>query len=324
VSIKKNNIYQYVNKNTAAAGLVIVVAALSTAAILVRKAQESMPSLAIAANRVVLATIFLLPFSIRKVIQEKAAINNQSLKLMAAAGMLLGLNFALWIKSLEYTDVISSTVLLTTSPVWVTLLSPFILKERIPRMFIIGLGIALCGILMISSGNILFFGSQGLELRWGNLLSGERVWLGNLLALGGAWCSSGYMLIGRKGRQQFSTQTYVFIVYTAAAVTLVLLCLFARQPLFQYSTKNFVWIVLLALVPQIIGHSLLNWALGRMPAAVVSLSLLGQPLGSAILAFFVLAEKPTLLEFFGAAVILFGIYWANRPGGTAEMSEVNP
>jgi len=322
--MKKHKLYQYVNKNTAALGLVIAVAALSTAAILVRKAQESLPSIAIATDRVVLATLFLMPFSIHKVIQEKKAINKQNIRLLAGAGALLGLNFALWIKSLEYTDVISSTVLLTTSPVWVTLLSPIILKERIPKTFAIGLGIALSGIILISSGNILVISNHQVVFQVGNLLSGQNVWLGNLLALGGAWCSSGYMMIGRKGRQLFSTQTYVFIVYFFAAITLVLLSLTLRQPLFRFTGMDFVWVALLALIPQIIGHSLLNWALGKIPAAYVSLSLLGQPLGSAILAFFFLNEKPTLMELVGAAIIIFGIYWANRPNEELKLTEVNP
>lgn len=321
MSIKKFNIYQFVNKNTAPLGLFAAILAVSTAAIFIRKAQTDISSLVIATYRLSLAVIFLFPFSIRKVIHERQVIRGRNTLLLIGSGMLLGIHFAAWITSLEFTNVVSSTVLVTTSPIWVTLLSPFLLKEKLPKVFVVGLMVAIVGIVLISLNGMCSFSPAGMHCGLEDGFNGRQGSWGNFLALFGAWCASGYMICGRTVRKELSNQSYSFLVYSVAALTLLAISLATRQPLLAVDASNLVWLVLLALIPQVIGHSLLNWALGKLPAAYVSLSLLGEPAGSAALAFFILNEKPSPLEVLGSAVIIFGIYWANKPRRSVEEAD---
>ena len=320
--MKNSKLYQYVNKNTAAFGLVIAILSVSTAAIFIRLAQQNLPSLVIATDRLVLATLFLAPFSIPKVVKEKHLITKRDYSLLILSGVLLGFHFASWVTSLEFTNVVSSTVLVTTSPVWVTLFSPLVLKERLPKTFTIGLIIAVAGILIVSFSNACGFSAGGLQCSLEGNMLGQEALKGNFLALVGAWCASAYMMCGRKVRGHLSNQSYSFIVYTIAALTLLIISLASRQPLQQVHGTDWIWLVLLALIPQIVGHSLLNWALGKLPAAYVSLSLLGEPPGSALLAYIFLSEKPTLLQVIGSVVIIYGIVRANKPQRKQVEAEV--
>ncbi len=311
--MKNSKLYQYVNKNAASYGLFVAILSVSTAAIFIRLAQQNLPSLVIATDRLVLATLFLAPFSIPKVRRERQLITRNDYFLLGLSGVFLGFHFASWVTSLEFTNVVSSTVLVTTSPVWVTLFSPLLLKERLPKAFTFGLLIAVGGILIVSFSNVCTFSVGGLHCSLEGNMLGQEALKGNFLALVGAWCASAYMMCGRKVRGHLSNQSYSFIVYTIAAVTLLTISLLNRQPLLEVHGIDWLWLVMLALIPQIVGHSLLNWALGQLPAAYVSLSLLGEPPGSALLAYIFLSEKPTLLQVIGSAVIIYGIYRANKP-----------
>ncbi|MDK2981492.1 MAG: hypothetical protein PWQ55_1839 [Chloroflexota bacterium] len=321
--MKNSKLYQYVNKNAAGVGLFVAIMSVSTAAIFIRLAQQNLPSLVIATNRLVLATLFLAPFSIPKVRKEKNLITRNDVYLLVLSGIFLGFHFASWVTSLEFTNVVSSTVLVTTSPVWVTLFSPLVLNERLPKSFTLGLLIAIAGILIVSFSNACSLGVGGLQCGLTGNLLGREALKGNFLALVGAWCASAYMMCGRKVRGHLSNQSYSFIVYAVAAVTLLVLSLIKRQPLLMARGIDWLWLVMLALVPQIVGHSLLNWALGKLPAAYVSLSLLGEPPGSALLALIFLNEKPTLLQVIGSAVIIYGIYRANKPQRKLVQAEID-
>jgi drug/metabolite transporter (DMT)-like permease len=120
------------------------------------------------------------------------------------------------------------------------------------------------------------------------------------------------MIIGRRLRSRISVVRYIFVVYGMAALVLVMVMLAARQAPFAYPPIAFLWFALLALVPQLLGHSSFNWALGYLSAAFVSLTLLGEPIGSTILAYFLLNEKPPGMKVFGAILILAGILVASR------------
>jgi drug/metabolite transporter (DMT)-like permease len=139
-----------------------------------------------------------------------------------------------------------------------------------------------------------------------------RAFLGDLLAICGAIAGAGYMLIGRKLRAKMSLISYISLVYGMAAIVLVIIMFSARENPFGYSPPIYLWLILLALVPQLIGHSTFNWALGYLSAAFVSITLLGEPIGSIILAYFILHEKPTLIKLIGGGLILVGIYIASR------------
>jgi len=141
-----------------------------------------------------------------------------------------------------------------------------------------------------------------------------KSFLGDLLALVGAFSVAGYLLIGRGLRSRLSLLSYIFVVYGVAAVALLVVALLFGLPLFGFSLTTYLWLLGLALVPQLIGHTSYNWALAYLPAAFVSIVVLGEPVGSSILAYFILDEKITILKLIGALLILVGIYLAARAG----------
>ena len=294
-------------------GLALGIMAASTAAIFIRYAQAEAPSFVIAAYRLGLATLLMAPWAIYRRSGELRRLHGGQLGLALLSGLFLALHFAAWISSLEFTSVASSVVLVSTTPLWVALLSPWVLKEPLARLVLGGMLLAFSGGLVIGLNDACqWVGGSGLVCPpWDELLAGRAVW-GNLLAVLGAWMAAAYLLIGRSLRHQVSLLSYVFVVYGMAALVLLGLVLLARQPLVGYPPRTYLWFLLLALVPQLLGHSSFNWALRYVSAAYVSIALLGEPIGSAILAAIFLNGSPTGLKIFGAILILIGIYLASR------------
>jgi len=293
------------------AGLALGILAVSTASLFIRFAQQDAPSLVIAAARLSLAVLVLLPFALTRARGELRQLTRRQLLLLGLAGLFLGLHFATWITSLEYTSVASSVVLVTTAPLWVALLSPIFLRERLPASTALGLGVALVGGVVVGL-------SQGCQLQGGFSCPGMadffqgRSFTGNLLALAGAFLSGSYLMVGRRVRATLSLTAYTFVVYGVAALTLLLLVAFSGQSLLGYSPRTYLWFALLALIPQLLGHSSFNWALRYLRAAYVSVALLGEPIGTILLAFLFLKESPTPLELTGGVLILAGIFLATR------------
>jgi drug/metabolite transporter (DMT)-like permease len=286
--------------------------AVSTASIFIRYAQVYAPSLVIAAYRLTLATLVLAPVVIRDHRDALSRLSKRKLLLAALSGVFLAIHFATWITSLEYTTVASSVVLVSTSPLWVALFSPLILRERIDRIVIVGMGIALFGSVIVGLSDSCILESGRLQCpTLADFLQGEA-FLGDVLALAGALAASGYLLIGRRLRSGMSLITYVFLVYGLAALTLLIVVLASGLALIDYPPVVYLWFLLLAIVPQLIGHSTFNWALRYLSAAFVSVTLLGEPIGSSILAYFLLAETPTPMKIIGAILILAGIYTSSR------------
>ena len=293
--------------------LVAAIAAVSTASIFIRFAQADAPSLVIAALRLTFATLLLAPLALSRHRTELQTLTRKEITLAVFSGLFLTAHFATWITSLEYTTVASSAVFVSTGPLWVALLSPFLLNERLSRASLFGLALALIGgtVVGLSDACVLQNGIQCPEL--GQVLQGQVMW-GNFLALAGAWAVTGYLILGRKLRAKMSLVTYIFLVYGIAALGLIVVMFAAGQSPLGYPVQAYVWIFLLALIPQIIGHSTFNWALGYLPAAFVAVTTLGEPVGSAVLAFFILQETPSPVMILGGALILFGIYLASRNG----------
>lgn len=293
--------------------LVAAIAAVSTASIFIRFAQADAPSLVIAALRLTFATLLLAPLALSRHRTELQTLTRKEITLTVFSGLFLAAHFATWITSLEYTTVASSAVFVSTGPLWVALLSPFLLNERLSRASLFGLALALIGgtVVGLSDACVLHNGIQCPEL--GQVLQGQVMW-GNFLALAGAWAVTGYLILGRKLRAKMSLVTYIFLVYGIAALGLIVVMFAASQSPLGYPLQAYVWIFLLALIPQIIGHSTFNWALGYLPAAFVAVTTLGEPVGSAVLAFFILQETPSAIMVFGGMLILFGIYLASRNG----------
>jgi drug/metabolite transporter (DMT)-like permease len=199
----------------------------------------------------------------------------------------------------------------------VALFSPLVLREPVVRQVKIGLVIALLGTVIIGLSDICE--TQGIFAcpSPAQFFSGRAVW-GDFLALLGAWGAAGYVLIGRKIRAKLPLIPYITLVYGIAATILILVMFWGNDPVYGFSSSTYLWLVLLALVPQLIGHSLFNWALGYLSAALVSISLLGEPIGSSILAYVILQETPSPLKIFGALFILTGIFIASRDNSSEK------
>jgi drug/metabolite transporter (DMT)-like permease len=293
------------------AALFVAILSVSTASIFIRYAQASAPSLVIAAMRLTFATLFLAPLALSRYRAELKGLTPSEIVLAILSGIFLAAHFATWITSLEYTTVASSVVFVATGPLWVALLSPFLLNERLTRAAIVGLLVAVAGGTMIGLFDACTW-DRGLRCpELSQILQGRAMW-GNFLALIGAWTVSGYLIIGRKLRAGISLIPYIFLVYGIGAVALNITLLFSGQSPFGFPVQAYGWILLLAVFPQLIGHSTFNWALRYLPAAFVAVTTLGEPIGSAILAFFLLKETPTPAVIIGGTLILFGIYLASR------------
>ncbi len=277
--------------------LVIGVVAVSTAPIFIRLAQREVPSLAIATWRMTLASFFLLPFVFRRGQIKVKKLKRVKWGFMVISGLFLAIHFATMIVGLSLTSVAILAVLVTTHPLFVALFSYLYLNEAMSRSKIVGIAIAFMGIIVIATGEI----GQGTH----NLM-------GDLLALVSAVTMAGYLLIGRQMRKQLPLSTYIFLVYAIAAFSLLITIYILEIPLIGYSTQTWIWILLLSLIPQVIGHSLLNWALRYVTATIVSLQVLAAPVIASFLAWIVLSETPTLITIFGAFFVLYGIFIANH------------
>ena len=295
--------------------ILIAILAVSTASIFIRFAQnDGVPSLVIAALRLTLATLLLTPLALTKHREELKRLTRNEILLGALSGIFLALHFATWISSLEYTSVASSVVFVSTGPLWVALLSPMLLKEHLARTAVIGLGLSLVGGTIIGLADACVW-NHGLSCPALRDVMHGRAMLGNILALLGAWTVTGYLIIGRKLRatRSVSLVPYIFMVYGFAAVALIVIMFASGNSPLGYAPKTYGWIFLLAVLPQLIGHSTYNWALKYLPAALVAVITLGEPIGSAILAFFILSETPSLAVMVGGVFILSGIYLASQP-----------
>jgi drug/metabolite transporter (DMT)-like permease len=281
---------------------------------LIRFAQAEAPSLVIAALRLSCATLLLAPLAWTRHREELRTLTRREIILGVLSGLFLAVHFATWISSLEYTSVASSVVFVSTGPLWVALLSPVLLNEQLTRAAIIGLVIAIAGGILIGLSDACAWDPSGRfrcpEL--GQVMQGRAMW-GNFLALVGAWTVSGYLILGRKLRARMSLIPYIFLVYGMSAVVLVVFMFAAGQSPLGYPARTYGWIFLLAAFPQLIGHSTYNWVLRYIPATLVAIITLVEPIGSAVLAYFILRETPTSGVLLGGLLILVGIYLASRP-----------
>ena len=281
------------------------VAAISFSAVLIRLA-EADPAV-IAFYRLFFASLLLAPWAGKD--WKKIRLSHRQLALMVGAGVFLALHFLLWMTSLEHTSVASSVVLVTTQPLFVFLFSIVFLREVPPRSMWGGLLLALAGSVLVVFG-------QGA--------AGQSRLLGNLLALGGAVMMALYFLAGRKVRGDVPLALYSALVYGFSSAALALFILWQGLPWGGYNAQTWRLFFLLALLPTILGHNSLNWALKYLPATMVSVVILGEPIGAALLAGLILKEIPAWIEIFGGGLILAGIFlvWRNDPktgqAGSAE------
>lgn len=246
------------------------------------------------------------------------------------AGFCLALHFATWITSLSYTSMLASTALVTTNPIWVALLEWRIQGQRPGRWTMVGLGLAIAGTLVLNGLNPLEFKPldfkpldlrsldfnppEGAELNLQTIPSTLKPLLGNSLALGGAIAASGYLLLGQRAQQQgLSTRDHTLLAYSTAALALLPLPLLLGTAYGGYPLPFYGYLLGLALIPQVIGHTLFNWAVRWISPTRVVLVLLGEPLGAALLGYWVFGESPGRGTGWGAAAIVLGVAIGCRP-----------
>ncbi|MFN0039171.1 MAG: DMT family transporter [Burkholderiales bacterium] len=276
------------------------VAVVSFASILIRLAQaEGASSLTISAVRLSLASLLLAPIVWARNRSEILGLGYRELGLCLLSGVFLALHFWTWITSLEYTTVASSAALVTTNPLWVALVSVLWLRERPGQLAILGIALSIVGSVLIFAGDASAPSANASEPL-----------LGNSLALAGAVFASGYLLVGRALRSRISLLAYVWLAYSAAAILLLLGVVIADNATQFPTPAAWVFMVLLALGPQLIGHTSFNWALRRMSATFVAVAILGEPVGSAILAYLLLGESFGGTQFAGFIILLSGIFVA--------------
>ncbi len=280
--------------------LAIGILAVSTGAIFIRLAllaadtQEIGFSFVLAASRIILAVLLLLPTW--KPLQPNS-LPSEALCYAVLAGLCLALHFATWMPSLSYTSIVASTTLVNTNPIWVALLCQFWLKEKISLLTWIGISIAMSG------GLIIAFSHAGTtETEFSNPL------LGDFLALLGAWTVSFYFLLGRAAqRRHLSLGTYSVVVYSTAAIVLLPLSLLCGGRYTGHANTVYLYILLLALVPQLIGHTSFNWALRQVAPVWITLAILLEPACASVLGYFIFQELPSFIVLVGAAIVLTGI-----------------
>jgi drug/metabolite transporter (DMT)-like permease len=293
--------------------------AVSTASIFIKFAQnEGAPSIVIAAFRLSLATLALAPLALTRYRPQLRQLSAREWALALLSGVFLALHFSVWITSLQYTSVASSVVLVTTTPLWVALLSPLVLHERAGASTYIGLVLALVGGTVVGLSDACTWQAGSVVCPAAATFFGGTAFLGDALALAGAWMAAGYLLVGRKLRAKMELIPYIFVVYGMAAVLLMAFMFGLGESPLGFSPITYLWLVLLALVPQLLGHSIFNWSLKYIPVSLVSVTLLGEPVGSTVLAYFILQQQPGWAKIGGAVLILAGIWLAARTG-----SEIN-
>jgi drug/metabolite transporter (DMT)-like permease len=282
-------------------GFAIVV--VSFAAILIRLA--NVPTAVIAAYRLALSSVIIFPFFMWKGRRDR--LTGRQIGLCSLAGLFLSLHFLFWIESLKLTTVASSVVLVTTSPVFAAVFAWIFLRERVGRRTVLAAFLCIAGSLVI--------GWRGLEM-------GAGAARGNAYALLGAAAFGAQFVVARSARRTMGFLPYVFAAYTASALILVAVAVVGGYAFTGLGRANYLWLFLLALGPQVFGHSSLNWALKYLPAPKVAISILGEPVGSAILAWVFFSEIPGYGLFAGGALILYGVYLAlTERGETLLLSE---
>jgi drug/metabolite transporter (DMT)-like permease len=269
--------------------------AVGWAAIFIRLADA--PALSTAAYRLTFAAIPVVGYATLRHRTDLSELRGSSRWLLVASGAALALHFATWIGSLQLTSVASSVALVTTQPLWAALIAAAFLGERVTRGTVVAMVVATAG---------------GALIGVRDFAAGGDALVGDALALIGAICAAIYFTIGRRLRVNLDLPAYIGVVYPAAAVLLLVMTVVARQPLTGFSGQTWLMFLLLALVPQLIGHSSLNWAVRYLPAHVVTVALLGEPVLSTLLAIPILGERPGLLRVVGGAVTLVGVYLVLR------------
>lgn len=285
--------------------LVVALLAVSTSGPLI--AATAVPALAIAFWRNAMASIVLAPVVLLRRRAELRALDRRERGLALLAGLLLALHFATWIPALSYTSVASATALVATQPVWSALIAK-LRGEPVGRRVWTGIAVAIAGALLLT----------GADLQ----VSGRALFGDGLAVVGGAFAAM-YMTAGSEVRRSVTTTTYTALCYTTTALVLLVVCLVGSQSLHGYADIDWVKLIALTAGAQLLGHSLFNMVLKTTSPTVVSLSILFEIPGAALIAaLFVKGQHVPLLAIPAAALLVTGLALVIRAGGRATEPSV--
>jgi drug/metabolite transporter (DMT)-like permease len=249
-----------------------------------------------------LTAALLAPLAFRQI--HFAAFPPGLLGRILLAGVLLAVHFGAWIWSLDLTSIGSSVVLVSTQPLFSALISGFALGERAPAKVYAGILIALAGTLLIS----------GADWR----LSGQRV-LGDALAVVAAAAGAGCFVVGRSVRSHIPFVAYFFLLCATAAALLALAALTARQPLAGFSLRDYLCLVALAILPTLVGHGCLNWAVRHLRVYLVNLAAFGEPILATFYAWILFREPITPSLLAGGTLIASGVFFSLQPAKSSPV-----
>jgi drug/metabolite transporter (DMT)-like permease len=275
--------------------LAIGVVVVSFAAPLIRLADA--PPLAIAMYRNLFATAVLLPLALWRHRGELRALARSDVLALGGAGVLLAVHFGTWVPSVTLTTVAASTVLVSTQPLWSAVFARLFLGDRIRRAVAVGIGIAFAGAVMISGFDFSL---------------STRAFAGDLLALTGAAAVAGHRIVALGPRRRISLLPLVAIMYGVCAVVLVLVVLVSGTRATGFEAQTWLWMALLALGPQVIGHTLFNLLLRDVDPTVIAVAIMGEAVGATLLALALFGEIPSTGAIGGGALLLTGIFVAVR------------
>lgn len=277
--------------------IVIGVLGISLSAIFVK--YSTAPSAVTAAFRLGWTVLLMSPvvWAKREVREELLHVNKRELGLSVLSGLFLAIHFVLWFESLQHTSVASSTSIVCTEVIWVALGFCLFLKGTLSKQAVLAIIIAFAGSVVIA---------------YSDSSAGDAHLYGDILALVSAVAVAVYTLLGRIVRNNVSTSVYTYVVYVSCAAVLLGTCMVQSYPLFGYGMSAVIVGLLLSVFSTILGHSIFSWCLKYFSPAFVSASKLCEPVAASIMAVFLFRELPSVLQIFGGAMIIGGVYYYSK------------
>ncbi|KOF09320.1 membrane protein [Planococcus glaciei] len=242
--------------------------------------------------RMLFSILIMSPIFFMKYTHEIKKLSKRDWIFTSVAGIFLAFHFILWFESLNYTSVASSTVLVTLQPLFAFVGTYLFFKEHISLKTLISGMIAVLGSVLIGYGDFQ--------------ISGTALY-GDVLALIACALITGYLLFGQDVRKRLSLITYTFVVYGVSTITLFFYIIFKGESFGPYPASEWMWFLLLAIIPNLLGHTLFNWSLKWVSTNVISIAILFEPVGAAILAYYILGETLSASQIIGGSVVLAGI-----------------
>ncbi len=283
--------------------LLVGVLSISFSAIFV-KFCDDVPAIMIATYRLVIASSILLAiFKIKG--SSFNTVKKKDLMFCLLSGFFLSLHFVSWITSLKYTSVANSVVLVSTNPIFLGLFSYLVLREKQDTELIIGIILSFLGSITLAVGDSGLFNL---------ILVDKKVLFGDILALTGAVMISGYLIVGSKVRKRLDIFTYITLVYSFCAIYLLVISIVLQVPFKGYKSSSYLSMILLAIIPQLLGHTSFNWALKHLKTSMVAIAILGEPVGAILLAYLFFKETIDSFQLIGIILVFAAIIIATRKG----------